>query len=413
MDLNMFDDKQIRKVWLNEQWYFSIIDVIEVTTDSKNPRNYWNVLKKRFTEKEKLDIDNIILYAPLLASNGKEYKAEVTNTEGILRIIMSIPSPKAMSLKLWLAQVSQERLDEIENPYKKIPRSIELLIQHPMQQIHTIEKSLIQLQSGLISSIQSEIIDKIQEDVRNMYDYFLKNFNWIKTAIQEGIEKEEMLELSNRKQALALFEKLLNDITYFENERKKKKSAEAVWQEFFENNTWIFGYGLNYMFNTPLKGKKLEQVVAGYNVFNSGKRADALLQSKGVISSLCFGEIKIHTTSLLDIEYRKGCFSISNELKGGIAQVQKTVQKSMKELSSKLEIEDKEGNPTGENVFLYQPKSFLIIGSLIEFKSKNGTNEHKFSSFELFRRNILNPEIITFDELFHRAMYIVKNAEMQ
>lgn len=245
MDLNMFDDKQIRKVWLNEQWYFSIIDVIEVTTDSKNPRNYWNVLKKRFTEKEKLDIDNIILYAPLLASNGKEYKAEVTNTEGILRIIMSIPSPKAMSLKLWLAQVSQERLDEIENPYKKIPRSIELLIQHPMQQIHTIEKSLIQLQSGLISSIQSEIIDKIQEDVRNMYDYFLKNFNWIKTAIQEGIEKEEMLELSNRKQALALFEKLLNDVTYFENERKKKKSAEAVWQEFFENNTWIFGYGLN------------------------------------------------------------------------------------------------------------------------------------------------------------------------
>ena len=120
----MFDDKQIRKVWLNEQWYFSIIDVIEVTTDSKNPRNYWNVLKKRFTEKEKLDIDNIILYAPLLASNGKEYKAEVTNTEGILRIIMSIPSPKAMSLKLWLAQVSQERLDESENPYKNNSLSI-------------------------------------------------------------------------------------------------------------------------------------------------------------------------------------------------------------------------------------------------------------------------------------------------
>jgi predicted transcriptional regulator len=192
------------------------------------------------------------------------------------------------------------------------------------------------------------------------------------------------------------------------------KGREAVWQNFFERNTWIFGYGLNFVFNSPLEDKKLEQVVSGYNFNNSGKRIDALMKTKGVINSFCFGEIKTHKTDLLKRvkdSYRGECWAISDELAGAIAQTQKTVQKSIKDLSTKIEIKDKRGDLTGEEVYIYQPKSFVVIGNLNEFKSEYGINEDKYSSFELFRQNNINPEIITFDELLERAKFIVKNSE--
>ena len=118
-------------------------------------------------------------------------------------------------------------------------------------------------------------------------------------------------------------------------------------------------------------------------------------------------------TPLLNKEYRSESYSISEEFAGGIAQVQKTIQKSLKNLSAKLDLKDADRNPTGESVFLYQPKAFLIIGTLKEFKNEHGINEDKFSSFELFRRNIHNPEIITFDELYERARYIVEFSEQE
>jgi hypothetical protein len=213
---------------------------------------------------------------------------------------------------------------------------------------------------------------------------------------------------------IKIFKNLISDSQIFEDFKVTNQITknEGVWQYFFESNTWIFGYGLNYIFNSPLSGKKLEQVVSGYNVFSAGKRIDALMQTKGLISSLCFGELKTHKTPLISKEYRPESYSISNELAGGIAQVQRTIQKSLKDLNTKLDLKDAERNPTGESIFLYQPKAFLIIGSLNEFATENGINEDKYSSFELFRRNIHNPEIITFDELYERARYIVEASEI-
>jgi len=163
-----------------------------------------------------------------------------------------------------------------------------------------------------------------------------------------------------------------------------------------------------------LRAKKLEQTVSGFNFNQGGKRIDALMKSKGIISSFCFGEIKTHKKELLKEivnPYRGECWAISDELAGSIAQVQKSVQKFIKNLPTKNEIKNKQGDLTGEQVFIYQPKSFVIIGSLGEFKAMNGINEDKYSSFELFRQNQTNPEIITFDELFERAKYIVQNSE--
>lgn len=225
---------------------------------------------------------------------------------------------------------------------------------------------------------------------------------------------EEISLLGRRKEQLSKFERLLNRPKFFESCRSilgEKKRAEDVWQDFFEANTWIFGYGLSYQFNSPLEGKKLEQVVSGHNFNSAGKRIDGLLKTTGLLSALAFGEIKTHTTRLLsgsNSPYRSASWSVSNEVTGGIAQVHRTVQMSIQNLQTKTEIAGSDGAPTGEQLFLYSPRSFLVIGSLSEFQEQHGVNEQKYSSFEMFRRNLVNPEVITFDELYQRAVHIVE-----
>lgn len=231
------------------------------------------------------------------------------------------------------------------------------------------------------------------------------------------VTAQDVAELGHRRAQLTEFSQLLNNPAHFESRRAglgANKGPEAVWQSFFELNTWIFGYGLNYVFNAPLDGAQLERTVKGHDFVGAGKRVDALLKTQGLISALSFGEIKTHTAELLKpvaSPYRRECWQVSDELAGGIAQVQRSVQTSLANIRSKTEIKDGDGDgaPTGETVFLYQPRSFLIIGSLAEFRANHGINEEKYSSFELFRRNLKAPEVITFDELFERAKYIVES----
>lgn len=234
-------------------------------------------------------------------------------------------------------------------------------------------------------------------------------------VMKSDITKSDIVALGYRKRQLEIFDKLLNDSNYFLEYKKQLKADkdELVWQSFFESNTWIFGYGLNYIFTTNIEGKKLEQVVKGFDFNSSGKRTDALLKTRGIISALCFVEIKKHDTPLIynSKPYRVDCWRISDELSGSIAQLQKTVQKSIKALQTKIEIRDNIGNPTGEELFIYHPRSYVVVGSLNEFKTENGVNEEKYSSFEIFRNSLKQPEIITFDELYERAKYIVKSAE--
>jgi hypothetical protein len=129
-----------------------------------------------------------------------------------------------------------------------------------------------------------------------------------------------------------------------------------------------------------------------------------------VISNLCFIEIKTHATELLSPKpYRSGCWAPSKELSGAVAQVQGTVATAVENLATKLQLEDKDGNPTGEEIYNYQPKSYLVVGSMSEFANEHGVNKDKLRSFELFRKNTTNPEIITFDELYERARFIVQN----
>lgn len=238
-------------------------------------------------------------------------------------------------------------------------------------------------------------------------------------VIRSGlITSTDIVNVGYRKEQLQVFHDLLfvdgTIETYRLENSIKARGDEIVWQLFFEKNPWIFGYGLNYFFNTPLEGEKLEQVVSGYDISDFGKRADALLKTGGVISSMCLVEIKTSKTDLLADEYRTGCWKISNDLGGGIVQSQITVQKTLENvrMSPRLQVLDASGAPTGEIVFSYKPKSVLVIGNLSEFvKSDGAIEQNKFACFELFRRDLLNPEVITFDELYARAKMIVSSQE--
>jgi hypothetical protein len=239
----------------------------------------------------------------------------------------------------------------------------------------------------------------------------------IEEAVRNGhVTSTDLVNVGYRKAQLAVFEELFGDPSAVERYRSAhgvRGGLERVWQHFFEANTWIFGYGLDFVFNEPLDGRRLEQTVHGHDLAGPGKRADGVLKTAGLISSLCLVEIKTPETDLVEAHpYRRDCWQASRELSGGIAQAQKTAQKTIENvaLSPVLRSEDDEGAPTGEVVFSYQPKSYLIVGSLAEFRTPHGVNREKFASFELLRQHTSRPEIITFDELLERAKFIVSRA---
>ena len=273
----------------------------------------------------------------------------------------------------------------------------------------------------LVSPASAKLDDKFVENLSLTTEQAIRllseNPELMNELVRTQVTAKDIAELHHRREQLEEFKQLLKSDDYFESKRSSlgaNKGAESVWQDFFERNVWIFGYGLNYFFNTPLDGKKLEQVAKGHDLTGGGRRVDALLKTRGLISALSFGEIKTHKTDLMKKKarpYRAECWQISDDLSGGIAQVQKTIQESLYEIGTRVEMKDDGGAPSGEHLHLYQPKAFLVIGSLSEFQTPNGINEEQYSSFELFRKNMTNPEIITFDELFERASYIVEAAK--
>jgi len=113
--LAIFEGRKIRKLWHEDEWWFSVVDIAGALTDSENPNRYWSDLKIKLNQ-EGSQLYDFIVQLKLSASDGKYYETDCTNTEGAFRLIQSIPSPKAEPFKLWLAKVGYERVQEIENP---------------------------------------------------------------------------------------------------------------------------------------------------------------------------------------------------------------------------------------------------------------------------------------------------------
>jgi len=192
----------------------------------------------------------------------------------------------------------------------------------------------------------------------------------------------------------------------FKNSLESNNKSEDYWQEFFTNNDWIFGYGLNYKF---LVIESDQPNYGGENYTGKGKqKGDYLAYSESEeIKFTVLVEIKKSNSPLLaktakgdNVRYRNGAWLLGSELLGGVSQLQincKTWQKSAEELKNKPLID--------KDIFTVKPKGILVIGNTKQFNNEI----EKLTSFELFRQSISNIEIVTFDELYERAKYIVGN----
>jgi len=123
--IKIFDERNVRTVWNEEteEWYFSIVDVVGVLTDSPNPRKYWSVLKTRL-KKEGSQLTTVCSQLKMPSADGKSYLTDVASTSQLFRLIQSIPSPKAEPFKLWIAQVAKERLDQMQDPELSIEQAM-------------------------------------------------------------------------------------------------------------------------------------------------------------------------------------------------------------------------------------------------------------------------------------------------
>lgn len=143
--IKIFEQKKIRTHWDEEQekWYFSVIDVVAVLTDSLNPRDYWFKMKIRVKTEDGIQLSTICRQLKLISTDGKKYLTDVADTEALLWIIQSIPSPKAEPFKQWLAKVGYERMQEIADPEQSLDRARE-----NWQKLGRSEKWIQQRMSG-------------------------------------------------------------------------------------------------------------------------------------------------------------------------------------------------------------------------------------------------------------------------
>ena len=131
-EIKLFEGNQIRSIWDNEreEWYFSIVDIIGVLTDSENPRRYWSDLKRKMKDEEgAVQLYENIVQLKMKATDGKMRSTDVADMQGIFRIIQSVPSPKAEPFKMWLAEVGKQRIDEIIDPELTIDRALATYLQ--------------------------------------------------------------------------------------------------------------------------------------------------------------------------------------------------------------------------------------------------------------------------------------------
>ena len=232
----------------------------------------------------------------------------------------------------------------------------------------------------------------------------------VRSLIASDVRADDVVAWAHRREVVEEFARMLDDDAHFDSLLPGASgSTERVWQQFFEKNPWLLGLNLSAQLLVGWDPDRLERTVVGSSVATDGKRADAVLRTAGAIRMLAFAEIKHHRTDLLGEEYRSGCWAPSAELVGATSQAQGTVRLAMEAIGSRLAEVDNGFEVVGGQSYLYRPRSYVVAGRLSEFASPEGGHHvGKIRSFELYRRNLLDPEIVTFDELLARARALVE-----
>lgn len=259
------------------------------------------------------------------------------------------------------------------------------------------------------------LIHELLSDPESLSRIYKRAPDQVRALITNDATARDVLALEARRSELERFRRLLEDPEYFDEQvlLVPGRRAESVWQQLFERNPWMLGVSLTGQLLTSWNDDRLEQIVVGSSVLGVGKRTDALMRTSGRIQSMVFTEIKTHRTPLLHEEYRPGCWNASSELTGAVAQIQGTVHRAVTQIGERLASTASDGSDIpGEFTYMIRPRSFVVIGDLAEFFGDGG-GEHrdKIRSFELFRNQLQEPEILTFDEVLARAEWTLDLAE--
>lgn len=259
--------------------------------------------------------------------------------------------------------------------------------------------------------VDHQMLRDLFADPTAMQEIYVRDPERFRALIQADASADDVIAVAHRREVVRRFKRLLEDSDFFEAAASAYDGKkEKVWQTLLEEEPWILGAGLTGQLLTSWDDDKLEQIVVGFSIGGAGKRADALLRTNGRIRSMVFAEIKHHKTPLLAptvTPYRPDCWAPSSELTGGIVQVQQTVHRATRDIAGRLPDVDEGGTETGEHTYLVRPRCFLIAGSLEQLRGETGVHRAKYESFELYRRNLYEPEVITFDELLARAEWHV------
>lgn len=203
--IKLFEDYKVRTAWDNEKetWYFSVVDIVAILTESADPRNYWKVLKNRLLKEGNQTVTNCN-QLKLLAHDGKMRLTDVLDTEGVLRLIQSIPSPKAEPFKLWLAKVGSERLDEMQDPEIAINRALQYYLakgyspEWVNQRLKSIEirKALTDewQRSGVKNSEYAVLTDILTKEWSGMKTREYKDFKGLKKeSLRDNMSNMELV----------------------------------------------------------------------------------------------------------------------------------------------------------------------------------------------------------------------------
>jgi len=224
--IKLFNEKRIRTQWNDEleKWYFSIVDVVAVLTESQNPNNYWKVLKNRL-KKEGSELVTNCNQLKMQSSDGKYYKTDVADTAQLFRLIQSIPSPKAEPFKMWLAKVGRERIDEIEDPEIGIDRIMETYLRkgYSKDWINQRLKSL-EIRKELTDEWENRGVKKGQE-FAILTDEITKAWSGFSTKQYKGFKELKKENLRDHMTNLELVLNMLAEASTSEISKKKKPKS--------------------------------------------------------------------------------------------------------------------------------------------------------------------------------------------
>ena len=262
--------------------------------------------------------------------------------------------------------------------------------------------------------VDDSLVQDLFADPNALTKVYKEDPSRFRQLIQDDVAARDVVAQASRRDAVLKFRRMLDDENFFNSlvQTEGKGSKERVWQLLFEQNPWMLGVSFSNQLLTSWDHHKLEQVVDGFDISGPGKRTDALMRTAGRVRSMVFLEFKTHRTDLLGAEYRSGCWPASTELMGGLSQIQGTVHRAVTAIGDRLQsIDDGGCDVPGDFTYLIRPPSILIVGTLTQLQSNaGGDHQDKIRSFELFRRSIVDTEIITFDELYAKAKFIVDGA---